>query len=253
MIIHPKGKKVDMKGKNIIFDFNDPSLPHDPSLVTILNRIHNDHQDPHYQSIRHLGILLDENLTFKNQAENLIAKLSRASYMLNRVKHLLPKKALVTLYHSLFHCHLSYCPTLLSCYPSQLLDKIVKLQKKVVRTISNSSYAAHTAPIFQTLLVPPVHSIISKSITQFMHPIFHKYSDQSFTNHWTRFDERLTGYNLREGEDFVLPFARTEALKKLPFYNFAKVWNNASANKYIRNRLTFQIAIHSELFPNQQN
>lgn len=249
MIIHQKGKKVDMGGKNIIFDFNDPSSPHDPNLVTVLNRIHNDHADSTFHSIRHLGILLDENLNFKKQAEHLIAKLSRASYMLNRVKHILPKKALVTLYHSLFHCHLTYCSTLLSCYPGQLLDKIVRLQKKVVRIITNAKFSAHTAPIFQSLQIAPVHSLIDKAIIQFMHPIFHKYADLSFIGHWTRYDERTTGYNLREGEDFVLPFTRTEALKKLPFYHFAKIWNEASANKYIRNRQMFQIAFHTDLFP----
>lgn len=169
--------------------------------------------------------------------------------MINRVKHFLPKKALITLYHSLFHCHISYCPTLLNCIPSTLLGKMVRLQKKVIRTITSSHPRAHTQPLFTDLGILPLEDVVKKATIVFMHSIFHDYAPPSYLGHWTRFDERVTGYNLREGDDFVVPFARTESVKKLPLYIFAKIWNMASPNKYIRNRYTFCQAISQEFQP----
>ena len=61
IIFHTCGKKVDLDGKKIIFDNNDPSSPLDPNLACELERIHNNHADPSSRSYKLLGILIDEH------------------------------------------------------------------------------------------------------------------------------------------------------------------------------------------------
>ena len=110
IIFHTKGKKVSLENKNIIFDSNSPNLPHDPSLVSILDRIHNNHSSTDLQTYKLLGVYLDENLTFDKNTSYIISKMSKSIFCINRAKHFLPQKALITLYHSLIHSHLLYCP-----------------------------------------------------------------------------------------------------------------------------------------------
>lgn len=217
--------------------------------ITTLKRVKLDHPDAASTAVRHLGVYLDENLSFKRHAEIILAKLSRAVYMINRVKHFLPKKALKAIYYSLFHCHITYCPTILNCIPNPLLEKMVRLQKKAIRLVNGSPYCAHTEPIFIELQILPIKSIIERSTLLFMHSIFHEYAPLSYHGHWSKQNEREIGYELRNGDDFILPFARTEALKKLPLFSFAKIWNNGDENKYIRNRFTYTQALNQFFQP----
>ena len=78
IIVHTHGKKVDLDGKKIIFDNNDPSSPFDPNLACELERVHNNHTDPSSRSYKLLGILLDEHLTFHHHIDYLKSKLSWA-------------------------------------------------------------------------------------------------------------------------------------------------------------------------------
>ena len=114
IIFHTRGKKVDLDAKKIIFDNNDPSSPFNPDIVCWLERIHNNHTDPSSRSCKLLGILLDEHLTFHQHFDYLKSKLSKALFCINRVKNFLPQKTLTTIYQSLFHSHLQYCPIIVN-------------------------------------------------------------------------------------------------------------------------------------------
>ena len=130
LIFHSNGKKINLGNKSIIFDNNDPDSPHDSGKISVLERIHTNHPDPFSCSYKLLGILFNENLTFSYHVNSLKAKLSKALFCINRVKNLVPQKTLKTIYFSLFHSHLLYCPLIVSCASKSLIDKIFILQKK---------------------------------------------------------------------------------------------------------------------------
>ncbi len=91
IIFHVPSKKIDVVPV-LCFDNNLPDTPHDPSLVTQLEIIHNTHENPNSRSFKLLGIHLDENLSFNANTTALIGKLSRSIFFLNRVKHSLSQK-----------------------------------------------------------------------------------------------------------------------------------------------------------------
>jgi len=129
LIFHNRGKQINLQGKKVFFDNNDPTLPHNPDLVTELERICKNNPIP-TQSYKLLGVLFDENLSFKFHIDNLKSKISKGIYLLNRVKNILPKKALKSLYFAYVHSHLTYCPIILSCSSNSDINTISKLQKK---------------------------------------------------------------------------------------------------------------------------
>ena len=57
-----------------------------------------------------LGINFDETLTWKFHIDKVSCTISKALFVLNKVKNFLPKSSLRTLYFSLIHvhCHISY-------------------------------------------------------------------------------------------------------------------------------------------------
>ncbi len=133
IIFHNKGKKVNLDGRELIFNSNDPNVTNpDPTLIQKIERIHNNHDDPKLQSFKLLGVYLDEQITLNKHVDQVAAKLSRSLYLLNRVKHFVSDSSLRKLYFSLFHSHLLYCINILSCTSPSNINRIAVLQKKAI-------------------------------------------------------------------------------------------------------------------------
>ena len=62
----------------------------------------------HVKYGKFLGMLFDENLTWKCHINMVTNKLSKVIGILNRLKHVYPQNAFLSIYHSLFACHLNY-------------------------------------------------------------------------------------------------------------------------------------------------
>ena len=58
--------------------------------------------------IKYLGVLLDEHLSWQPHIKELTKKLNRSNSMLSKIRHLVNKKTIRTLYFSLFSSHMSY-------------------------------------------------------------------------------------------------------------------------------------------------
>ena len=94
-----------------------------------------------------LGVIIDEHLNWNDHINKVATTISRCVGILCRLKHYLPLYTLRTLYTSLILPHLTYGILIWGSNISRLF----KLQKRAVRTITNSSYNAHTEPIFKSL------------------------------------------------------------------------------------------------------
>jgi hypothetical protein len=142
---------------------NENFDPHniDPAKINVLDRVYNLNPNPNDTAFKLLGIYLDENLNLNHHVSLLCNKLSRAPYILRQTKNFLPLPAVRMLYFSLFHCHLMYCPIILSITSQSNLTKILKLQKKAIRIICNANYNAHTGPLFYQSEILPFDKIIT--------------------------------------------------------------------------------------------
>jgi hypothetical protein len=248
IIFHNKGKKIDLNGLDILLDENRDPNNIDPSKVHKIERIHNLHTNPACTSFKLLGVHLDENLTLQNHISILCNKLSRALFILRQTKNFLPKSALRMLYFSLFHCHITYCPIILSITTQSNITRILKLQKKAIRIITNSNYNAHTNTLFFEQGILPFDKIITFNKLMFMHAIAYNYNITSFKNIWSTNQQRNLEMNLRNINDFILPPIRREILRKFPIYSLPWEWNHCGDVKLQRNRTTFKIQLMYDLF-----
>ena len=60
------------------------------------------------RSIKFLGVLLDENITWKDHIQTIENKISKNIGMLFKAKFLLNQKCLKSIYFSFMHCYLTY-------------------------------------------------------------------------------------------------------------------------------------------------
>ena len=94
-----------------------------------------------------LGLIINENLSWKPHVNKIASKISKQIGVLNKLKHMVPNHILRMLYCSLILPHMSYC--ILSW--GFELNRIAKLQKRAVRTITCSKFNSHTEPLFKKL------------------------------------------------------------------------------------------------------
>jgi hypothetical protein len=219
-------------------DENDPTKIFPLSCVTSQEKV---------PAIKYLGIYFDPQLNFKYHINQISKKLSYALYSLRSVKNFLPAHSLKTLYYSLFHCHLIYGLEIWSAVPLSLLKPLITKQKMAIRILSNKTYNAHTEPLFKSLEILPLNDLILLSKLKFFHSYVYNTIPSAFRSTWlTSIEQRhIDGqlnlrYNLRNNDDFFIPFVRTTFLSRFPLYNFPAIWNSLPSNlKEIPSKVTF--------------
>ena len=236
-----------MDETGILFNSNELGHPDDPSKIFKLGRIFNDHPDKNERTYKFLGIYLDEYLSFDTHCSLLCNKLARSNFIISRVKNILPVKSLKTLYFALVHPHLLYCLPIYSCTTTKNLKRISKLQNKAIRIVTKSKYNTPPLPLYSELKILPLDHLITLTSGQLIHAIYHKYAPKSLHNLWITNDQREINHDLRDAHLLYVPYARTDHVKKLPFFAFPKMWNELPDFKLTPNPTTFKIALKFHL------
>ena len=92
------------------------------------------------KNAKYLGVTFDESLSFGWHIKNLIKKLSRSVGILAKVKPFLNTKALLNLYHAIFHSHLQYGLITWSSTFKSYLKRLSSLQNKAVKIVGGGKY-----------------------------------------------------------------------------------------------------------------
>ena len=116
-----------------------------------------------------LGITFDERMTFKSHIANISHKLSRNISLLYQVKNFMPRNVLQIMYNAHILPYFQYCtPIWCNTYPTHLLT-LFRLQKKIIRIISNHSYYEHTQPLFKNMNILKLFDINKLQIGIYMY------------------------------------------------------------------------------------
>ena len=148
-------------------------------------------------------------------------KVSRANGILCRLKHCLPKHILQTLYNSLVLPHFNY--GILSW--GFTATHLSKLQKRVIRTISNSKYNAHTDPLFKSLGLLKLDDICNLNILKF----YFQYCKSQVPSFFETFKltprSAVHSYETRRRSSLSMPITRTKFAEKCLRYATPKLIN----------------------------
>ena len=106
--------------------------------------------------------------------------------IVNKVKSLITSKLLLTLYNSLILPYLSYCNMIWSLGSSTQLHKLIILQKRFVRIISNANYLSHTDPVFYSLNLLKLTDIGQIQTLTFMYKYHHGVLQTTFVNYFCK-------------------------------------------------------------------
>ena len=173
------------------------------------------------KSFKFLGIHLDETLSFKQHISKVCTKISRSNYIINKVKNILPRYSLLTLYSSIVQSHLNYG---LHIWGSSVsIGKLIRLQKKSIRIITNSPYKSHTEPLFKRTGILKLTDQYKLNVLTFMYQHKNSKLPDSFNKlpYFISSCRRLT----RQRALANCSRSRTKFTDLLPLHMFPKMWN----------------------------
>ena len=124
--------------------------------------------------VKFLGVLLDENLSWKYHLTELSKKLARTCGMFFKVRHFLPISVLVCLYNSLFSPFLQYGILVWGLTYETYIKPVYLLQKRVLRAISFEHYTSPSTPIFSDLKILKLHDLFQLKLLGFVYDCVNK-------------------------------------------------------------------------------
>ena len=98
--------------------------------------------------VKYLGLYLDKNLSWNAQVNQLTKKLSRSNGILCKLRHLVPKKIIISVYYAIFYSHLLYGCPVWSLTTENMFNSITVLQKKCIRIMNFAPFNSHTNDLF---------------------------------------------------------------------------------------------------------
>ena len=122
-------------------------------------------------SVKFLGVIIDENLTWKNHIEVVENKISKKIGVFYRASHLLNFKNLLKIYFSFIHIYISYANIAWASTFKTKLQGILKKQKHAARIAFHANRFDHSRPLLKEMKALNVYQINLIQTLKFMHKL----------------------------------------------------------------------------------
>ena len=195
-------------------------------------------------SIKFLGVILDDVLSWAGQINNIKSKISKGIGIIAKARKYLNRNTLITLYYSFIFPHLIYCIDSWGCAHDVYLNSIFKLQKKALKIIKSVPKTYETIKLFNELKLLNIYQLYHYFVAIFMFKykanllpsIFHDF-----------FNINTTVYNTRTQHLLHIPSCSSTQSQQRIRYKGVKVFNflyervnrNCSLNAYKHRLKTF--------------
>ena len=119
---------------------------------------------------KYLGVLIDNQLSWKNQITAVANKLSIVTGILGKLKRYVPQNVLKTVYHSIGYPHLLYGISNWGNAAKKYLNVIQVQQNKIIKILTKSSTLRfRLAPLYNQLSLLKIPFIYKAEVCKFMY------------------------------------------------------------------------------------
>ena len=193
------------------------------------------------ESIRYLGVQLDEKLSWKFHVENLKKKLSKTCGLIFKLRHYVPLSTCRIVYYSMFHSNILYSLINWGRAYNFLLREIELLQNKFIRACLFQPRKTYVNLLFSKFQALKLKDMINMEFAKFMYKYENHMLPSSFDNYFIKL-ESIHNYGTRQktaGGFFYRPINSEFGRKRL-HHICLKVWESISDEKKICSFSTFK-------------
>ena len=125
---------------------------------------------------------MDSTLSWRPHITELSKKLARTTGIFFNIRHYVSLETLKLLYSSLFYSFVSYGITVWGLTHQTILDRLCKLQNKVIRAIKFKHNYTHATSLFYDLKFLKLHDIHTLNLLCFVYNCRHQNSIHPFSD-----------------------------------------------------------------------
>ena len=111
------------------------------------------------QKTKFLGIIIDNQLTWKWHINYIAGKIARGIGMLIKARQFLNKVGLMSLYYSFIYPYLTYCNHIWGATYKTRLKRLVILQNKAIRVLAQAGNRTSSDPLYKKLNIMKLENI----------------------------------------------------------------------------------------------
>jgi len=206
------------KTKYMIFKSINRTTSLDPQQLQL-----NERQIEKVKSIKHLGLYIDECLTWTEQIDKLSKEVSRAVGIMFKLKYKMQRHVLKNLYFSLIHSKLCYMVSIWGSAKEIHKKQLYTLQNRALKILFGLPVLYSTELLFGTVAqnILNIEKIYQKSLVTFTHQCLHNY-----VHHNVKYEKTISRTRAGKRETLKLPSVKTtryglESIKyrSIIFYN----------------------------------
>ena len=186
--------------------------------------IHNEKIERVYTT-KFLGVQIDAQLNWKRHIEYTCKKLSKCIGILAKARKVLYKSCLINLYYTFAYPYFIYCNQVWGNAYQTNLEKIVLVQKRLIRLITGSPYRAHTEPLFVANRILTFKEINEFTIGVFMYKSQNGDLPEIFDNYYQTHGD-IHGRETRNADALYVPYGRLDIRRTSISIYGADVWNS---------------------------
>ena len=191
---------------------------------------------PQITKVNFLGVIIDQNLNWKEHISQIATKLAKNIGVLSRISYKVPAYILTNLYYSLINPYLTYCNLVWASNYTSVLTPLVTLQKRALRIVTKSEYNCHTAQLFTLHRILSLEQIRLMQTGEFMYRFKQGLLPTTFIDYF-RTGSAIHSYNTRTASNYRTIFAHTNTRIFSIKISGPTVWN--SLPSFIINAPTF--------------
>lgn len=173
---------------------------------------------------KYLGIFIDEKLNFNSNLNFVSKKISKKINFMYRIKDKLPIKNRIQLYMSMVAPHIEFCSTILFLCNQEQINSLQKLQNRAMRMILNMSRYTHISYMLDTLRWLSIKQRIYFNVLILIYKIVNGFLPSYLKDNLITVGESQN-YNLRNANEYVLPFMHKTKNQNNLYVNGLKLYN----------------------------
>jgi len=137
-------------------------------------------------SMKYLGVIIDNKLSWKPQISSLCGKLSQACGVVCKIRHFADMKILRLIYFSLFHSLLQYCIIDWGRAYKTVIRPVQVLQNRILKYMTFSRRTSSANSIFKLLKILKVSDLYELNLEKFMYKYNADILPSSFNNFFSK-------------------------------------------------------------------
>ena len=180
-------------------------------------------------TFKYLGVLLDDELNWNAHIDYVYRKIIKFTSIFYKIRGKLPKFILRNIYFAFVHPHILYGVELYANTYKTYLNRLVKLNNKLLRILQNKPVDTPTKELYDEYSTLPIGDLHVQQLLIFVHKFIHHPTDIPdifFQANYFITNNKFYEYNARTNRNLHIYRPHTSYGQRNIKFKAAKLWND---------------------------